>query len=76
MEENKVIEELRLELIDAIQNGTIHISSGNEKLFEIIDKYAKNSCTLASTSEVYTNGYQTGYKDCFEHFVVKGDKKN
>lgn len=37
----KVLDKIRSELIQSIQNGTLKIESGNEELFHIIDKYKK-----------------------------------
>lgn len=34
-----VLDKIRSELIQSIQNGTLKIESGNEELFNIIDKY-------------------------------------
>lgn len=35
----KVLDKIRSELIQSIQNGTLKIENGNEELFRIIDKY-------------------------------------
>lgn len=35
----EVLDKIRAELIQSIQNGTLKIESGNEELFRIIDKY-------------------------------------
>lgn len=37
-----VLDKIRAELIQSIQNGTIEIESGNEELFRIIDKYKES----------------------------------
>lgn len=34
-----VLDKIRAEIIQSIQNGTLKIESGNEELFRIIDKY-------------------------------------
>lgn len=34
-----ILDKIRAELIQSIQNGTLKIESGNEELFRIIDKY-------------------------------------
>lgn len=39
MNSENVIDSIRNELIQSIQNGTIKIESGNEELFNILDKY-------------------------------------
>lgn len=39
LEQEPIIDKIRDELIQSIQNGTIKIESGNEELFRIIDKY-------------------------------------
>ena len=38
-----VLDKIRAELIQSIQNGTLKIESGNEELFRIIDKYKVES---------------------------------
>ena len=38
---NDVLDKIKVELIQSIQNGVIKIESGNEELFHIIDKYRK-----------------------------------
>lgn len=38
-----VLDKIRAELIQSIQNGTLKIESGNEELFRIIDKYIERS---------------------------------
>lgn len=38
-----VLDKIREELIQSIQNGTLKIESGNEELFRIIDKYRGES---------------------------------
>lgn len=38
-----VLDKIRAELIQSIQNGTLKIESGNEELFRIIDKYRAES---------------------------------
>ena len=38
-----VLDKIRSELIQSIQNGTLKIESGNEELFHIIDKYGSES---------------------------------
>lgn len=40
---DNVLEKIRIELIQSIQNGTLKIESGNEELFRIIDKYRVES---------------------------------
>ena len=40
---DNVLEKIRAELIQSIQNGTLKIESGNEELFRIIDKYRAES---------------------------------
>ena len=37
----QVLDKMRAELIQSIQNRTLKIESGNEELFSIIDKYKK-----------------------------------
>ncbi len=37
-----VLDKIRAELIQSIQNGTLKIESGNEELFRIIDKYKES----------------------------------
>lgn len=37
------LEQIRAELIQSIQNGTLKIESGNEELFRILDKYKAES---------------------------------
>lgn len=39
----QVLDKIRAELIQSIQNGTLKIESGNEELFRIIDKYKVES---------------------------------
>jgi len=39
----EVLDKIRAELIQSIQNGTLKIESGNEELFRIIDKYKAES---------------------------------
>lgn len=39
----EVLDKIRAELIQSIQNGTLKIESGNEELFRIIDKYRGES---------------------------------
>jgi hypothetical protein len=39
----KVLDKIRAELIQSIQNGTLKIENGNEELFRIIDKYKAKS---------------------------------
>ena len=36
---DNMLDKIRAELIQSIQNGTLKIESGNEELFRIIDKY-------------------------------------
>ena len=36
-----ILDKIREELIQSIQNGTLKIESGNEELFRILDKYKK-----------------------------------
>ena len=43
LEQESVIDKIRAELIQSIQNGTLKIESGNEELFRIIDKYKAES---------------------------------
>lgn len=40
---NEVLDEVKAELIQSIQNGTLKIESGNEELFRIIDKHKAES---------------------------------
>ncbi len=40
---DRVLDKIRAELIQSIQNGTLKIESGNEELFRIIDKYKRES---------------------------------
>ena len=42
-EQGSVLDNIRVELIQSIQNGTIKIERGNEELFHIIDKYKAES---------------------------------
>ena len=37
--EDNMLDKIRTELIQSIQNGMLKIESGNEELFRIIDKY-------------------------------------
>ena len=39
MKQEPIIDKIRAELIQSIQNGTLKIEGGNEELFRIIDKY-------------------------------------
>ena len=39
LEQEPILDRIRAELIDAIQNGTLKLECGNETLFNIIDKY-------------------------------------
>lgn len=39
---SKILDKIRAELIQSIQNGTLKIESGNEELFRIIDKYKES----------------------------------
>lgn len=39
----EVLDKIRAEIIQSIQNGTLKIESGNEELFRIIDKYKAES---------------------------------
>lgn len=39
----QVLDKIRAELIQSIQNGILKIESGNEELFRIIDKYKAES---------------------------------
>ena len=41
--EREVLDKIRAEIIQSIQNGTLKIESGNEELFRIIDKYKGES---------------------------------
>ncbi len=43
LEQKLVLDKIRAELIQSIQNGTLKIESGNEELFRIIDKYKVES---------------------------------
>ena len=36
-----ILDDIRAELIQSIQNGTIKIESGNEELFRILDKHGR-----------------------------------
>lgn len=38
-----ILDKMKDELIQSIQNGTLKIESGNEELFRIIDKYRAES---------------------------------
>lgn len=38
-----ILDKIRAELIQSIQNGTLKIESGNKELFRIIDKYKGES---------------------------------
>jgi hypothetical protein len=40
---NNVLDKIRVEIIQSIQNGTIKIESGNEELFRILDEYNSES---------------------------------
>ena len=42
-DKNVVLDKIRAEIIQSIQNGTLKIESGNEELFRIIDKYKAES---------------------------------
>ena len=39
LEQESILDKIRTELIDVIQNGTLKLECGNETLFNIIDKY-------------------------------------
>lgn len=39
----EVLDKIRAEIIQSIQNGTLKIESGNEALFNILDKYKAES---------------------------------
>jgi hypothetical protein len=39
LEQQPVLDKIRNEIIQLIQNGVLKIESGNEALFDIIDKY-------------------------------------
>ena len=39
LEQQPVLDKIRAEIIQLIQNGVLKIESGNEALFDIIDKY-------------------------------------
>lgn len=43
LDQESVLDKVRVELIQAIQNGTLKIETGNEELFRIIDKYKTES---------------------------------
>lgn len=43
LEQEDVLDKVRVELIQAIQNGTLKIENGNEELFHIFDKYKTES---------------------------------
>ena len=43
LEQEPILDKIRAELIQAIQNGTLKIESGNEELLRIIDKYKAES---------------------------------
>ena len=43
LEQEPVLDKIRAEIIQSIQNGTLKIESGNEELFRIIDKYKGES---------------------------------
>ena len=43
LEQEPILDKIRAELIQSIQNGTLKIESGNEELFRIIDKYRGES---------------------------------
>ena len=45
LEQEPILDKIRTELIQSIQNGTIKIESGNEELFRILDKYKAESET-------------------------------
>lgn len=39
IEQEPILDKIRAEIIQSIQNGALKIESGNEELFRIIDKY-------------------------------------
>lgn len=41
--EESILDKIRVEIIQLIQNGVLKIESGNEALFNIIDKYKAES---------------------------------
>lgn len=43
LEQEPVLDKIRAELIQSIQNGMLKIEGGNEELFRIIDKYKTES---------------------------------
>lgn len=43
MKQESILDKIRAELIQSIQNGTLKIENGNEELFRIIDKYKAES---------------------------------
>ena len=57
-----VLDEVRAELIQSIQNGTLKIENGNEELFRIIEKYkaeSKESATVAKFHDFYLEDQET-----------------
>ena len=57
-----IIDKIRAELIQSIQNGTLKIENGNEELFRIIDKYrgeSKESATVAKFHDFYLEDRET-----------------
>lgn len=64
------LDKIRAELIQSIQNGTLKIESGNEKLFHILDKYEEENnedqsdgCMCYSCKKIITNGKIFPLKD-------------
>ncbi len=43
LEQASILDKIRGEIIQSIQNGILKIESGNEELFRIIDKYKAES---------------------------------
>lgn len=41
LKQESVIDKIKAELIQSIQNGTLKIKSGNKELFRILDKYKR-----------------------------------
>ena len=66
LEQKPILDNIRAEIIQLIQNGVLKIESGNEALFNIIDKYR---------GEVDCHSCKTEY-DCYEckKYVESEDK--
>ena len=69
--QESVIDKIRAELIQSIQNGTLKIENGNEELFRIIDKYkSEKSATVAKFHDFYLEDQET-WPPVDEEILVK-----